>query len=132
MPDLAKKIEDYQPQPDPLMQRKAELEIALLEAEIATERAKAMQFQSTAQLASAKSGTEQVKQGNIQSDTDLKNLDFVEQESGVHQERELQKQQMQSDNQRQLKELDRIKHVEGKQFDLIKQYLANKKSSTKH
>ena len=131
MPDLAKRIESYQPQPDPLLQEKARLEIELLKRQIATEEAKAMQFQASAQLDSAKSGTEQVKQDNLQSDTDLKNLEFVEQESGVHQERELQKQQMQSDNQRQLKELDRQKHVEGKQFDLIKQYLANKKTSNK-
>ena len=131
MPDLAKKIEQYSPQPDPLLQEKARLEVELLKRQIATEEAKAMQFQASAQLDSAKSGTEQVKQGNLQSDTDLKNLEFIEQESGVHQERELQKQQMQSNNQRQLKELDRIKHVEGKQFDLIKQYLANKKTSNK-
>ena len=132
MPDLAKKIEQYSPQPDPLLQEKARLEVELLKRQIATEETKAMQFQASAQLDSAKSGTEQVKQGNLQSDTDLKNLDFIEQESGVKQERELQKQEAQANSQLQLKQLDRQKHVEGKQFDLVKQYLSNSKATTKH
>lgn len=127
MPALAKKIEMYAPQPDPLMQEKAQLEVELLKRQIATEEAKALQLQSTAQLATAKSGTEQVKQGNLQSDTDLKNLNFVEQESGVTQERALQKQGNQLQGQMNLKELDKQKHREGKQFDLIKQYLASNK-----
>ena len=127
MPGLAKKIEMYAPQPDPLMQEKAQLEVELLKRQIATEEAKALQLQSTAQLATAKSGTEQVKQGNLQSDTDLKNLNFVEQESGVTQERALQKQDNQLQGQMNLKALDKHKHREGKQFDLIKQYLASNK-----
>ena len=87
MPDLAHKITSFQPQPDPIQQQKAMLEIELLKAQIAKENAQAMSYQSGAMLDQAKSGTEQVKQGHIKSDTDLKNLEFVEQESGVHQER---------------------------------------------
>ena len=114
MPDLAKKIESYQPQPDPLMQRKMELEVQLLEAQLMNEQAQAQERQANAQLMMAKIGTEEVKQGNVQSDTDLKNLDFVEQESGVKQERDLQKQGEQARSQAQLKLLDR-------QFDLEKE-----------
>ena len=39
MPDLAKKIEAYQPQPDPMAQKKMELEIQLLEAQLQNEMA---------------------------------------------------------------------------------------------
>lgn len=85
MPDLAKKIESYEPEPDPLMQEKMMLEVELLRAQVENERAHALERQSKAQL-------DGVKAGNVQSDTDLKNLDFVEQESGVKQERDLQKQ----------------------------------------
>ncbi len=92
MPELAKKIETYQPQPDPMQVRMQELQMALLEAQIATEQAKAASLGSTAQLSAVKTGTEMAKQGNIQADTDSKNLDFVEQESGVHQQRDLEKQ----------------------------------------
>lgn len=87
MPDLAHKIESYEPQPDPVQQKKAELEIALLEAQLAELQSKAMKNQASAQLDQARAGTEGVKAGNLQSDTDQKNLDFVEQESGVKQER---------------------------------------------
>lgn len=91
MPDLAQKIEAFQPQPDPLAQKKAELEVALLEAQVATEQSKAMLNQAQAQLSSGKIGTEMAKADHLKSGTDMKNLEFVEQESGVNQERELQK-----------------------------------------
>ena len=125
MPDLAKKIENYEPQPNPLMQKRAELEVALLEAQLQKETALAQQAQATAQLNMAKIGTEQMKQGNLQSDTDLKNLDFVEQESGVKQERDLQKQGEQARSQAQLKLLDRDLNREKMVFDLQKERIKN-------
>jgi len=85
MPELAKKIEDYQPQPDPIEQMKAQLEVELLKAQIAEVQAEAAQRQATAQLNMSKAA-------ETDSQTDLNNLDFVEQESGVKQERDLQKQ----------------------------------------
>lgn len=106
MPDLAKKIEEYVPQPDPMAVKKAELEIALLEAQIATEQAKAVQLGANAQLAGAKIGTEGAKTEHLNADKDLKNLDFVEQESGVKQERDLQKQGAQAKANAQLKVLE--------------------------
>lgn len=127
MPDLAKKIEQYKPQPDPLQQKKAELEVQLLEAQIANEQAQTAQYNSTAQLNSVKVGTEQVKQGQIKSDTDQKNLDFVEQESGVKQERDLQKAGEQARSQAQLKSLDHGMRREELKHDLLKEYISAKK-----
>ncbi len=126
MPDLAEKIENYKPQPDPLMQKKAELEIQLLEAQIASEMAKAQSLGAGAGLASAKAQTEGVKQGNIQSDTDQKNLDFVEQESGTKQARDLEKSGEQARSQAQLKVLDMEMNREKQKFDLIKTYVQKK------
>lgn len=123
MPDLAKKIESYQRQPDPLAQEEAQLRIELLKAQIAKENAQAMSYQSGAQLDMAKAGTEQVKQGNIQSDTDIKNLDFVEQESGVKQERAKELHGEQARSQAQLKLLDRQFAKEDQDRDLLKDYL---------
>lgn len=91
LPDLAKKIKEYQPAEDPIAQQRAQLELALMQVEIEERRARAMMAQAEAQLAMAKAQTEGVKAGNIQSDTDLKNLNFIEQESGTKQERDLQK-----------------------------------------
>jgi hypothetical protein len=90
MPDLAKKLESYQPQPDPMAVQKAQLEMALLQAQINLTNAQAAAAGSNAQLHSVKAGTEAAKADHIKADTDKKNLDFVEQESGVTQERKLQ------------------------------------------
>lgn len=121
MPDLAKKIEAWEPTPDPLAQRKMELEIALLEAQIENEKASAVNKSTGAQLNVAKAGTEEAKQDLLQSDTDQKNLDFVEQESGVKQERDLQKQGEQARAQGQMKMVDNQFKRELAQVDLIKE-----------
>lgn len=126
MPELAKKIEDYQPQPNPLAQKKMELEVALLEAQVMTERAKSQETSTAAMLNQAKAGTEEVKQGHLQSSTDKMNLDFVEQEAGVTQERELQRQGEQARSQMNLKRLDHEFKKEQMGFDLLKDYVSNK------
>lgn len=90
MPDLAMKIREYQPQPDPLAQQKAQLEILLLQAQIATEQAKAAQYGAKSQLDLNKIGTENAKARVLHSDADNKDLEFVQEESGVNQERSLQ------------------------------------------
>lgn len=123
MPDLAKKIESFEPQPDPLVQKKAQLEIALLEAQIANENAQAQERMANAGLSGAKTGTEGAKQQHLKSDTDLKNLDFVEQESGVKQERDLQKQGEQARSNAVLKAMDQDTQREKHQNDLLKEYL---------
>ena len=126
MPDLAKKIESFQPQPDPLVQEKNQLEIELLKAKIAKENAMAAHYQSTSVLAGAKAGTEDAKQGNLRSDTDLKNLNFVEQESGVTQERDLQKTGEQARSQAKLKELDHNFRREERKVNLLTEYIKTK------
>lgn len=49
MPALAEKIRTYQPQPDPVQQRMAELEIEALEAKIALDQAKAAEAMASAE-----------------------------------------------------------------------------------
>lgn len=85
MPDLAKRIEAYQPQPDPLAEKQRQLEVALLEAEL-------QEKQSVIALNQAKIQTEMAKAKHLESQADLADLDFLEQESGVKQARDLQKQ----------------------------------------
>jgi len=127
MPDLAKKIETYKPQPDPMQQKKAELELALMEAQINAENARAQRDMAQAQLGGAKVGTEQAKAGQLKSDTDLKNLDFVEQEQGVKQERDLQLHGEQARSNMQLKAMDHEFERETQKVDLLKEYIASKK-----
>lgn len=123
MPDMAHKIETYQPQPDPLEQKKRELEIALLEGEIAEQQAKTAEINAKAQLTMAQINTEGAKASNLQSSTDLQNLDFVEQESGVKQERELQKAGEQARSNVQLKVIDAEQKREDRKSKLMTEIL---------
>ena len=126
MPDLAKRIEAYQPQPDPLQQQKMQLEMALLQAQVEDLQAKAMKSRAEAQLAGVKGITEGVKQQNLQSDTDKKNLDFMEQESGVTQQRNLQLHGEQARSQAMLKQQEHAMRREEMQHDLVKEYIKAK------
>jgi len=128
MPELAHSIENYQPQPDPVAEMLQKLEIAKMEAEIAEIQAKTQKIYAEANLAAGKTTTEAAKASNMQSDTDKKNLDFVEQESGVTQERDLQQIGEQARSQAKLKEVDHGFKMEEKKLDLVKQYIANKKA----
>ena len=106
MPDLAHQLKNFKPEPDPVQQKLQELEIAKLEAEIAKLRAEAMKGQTAAVLDQAKTQTEGAKAENLAAETDRVNLDYVEQESGVHQERDLQKQGAQADAQARMKVIE--------------------------
>jgi len=106
MPDMAKRIEEFKPEPDPMEQKKAELEIYLLQAQIAKEEAltakhnseaAANQYRgakdgSQANLNEAKASTEGAKVRNIHSDSDKKDLDYLEQHSGINHQRDIDKQ----------------------------------------
>jgi hypothetical protein len=105
MPELAKKIETFQPQPDPLEEEEKRLKVELLKAQIANEYAKANENNANAEL-------DKAKVGNLNSDSDLKNLDFLEQESGTKQERDLQKQGAQAEGNIKLEAFKHLNKVE--------------------
>lgn len=123
MPELAKKIEDYDPQPDPYEEQKKQLELQLLQKEIEELDSKIMQNRADAQLDMSKAQSEGVKAQNVQSDTDLKNLDYVEQESGVKQERDLERQGEQARSQAQLKRVDHELKDEAENKKRLMEYL---------
>jgi len=89
MPTLSKQIEDYEPQPDPVAQQKALLEVELLKAQVFNEQAKGKENAVDVGLKAAKTQTEQAKAKNLNSDADKKDLDFLEQETGVKHQRDL-------------------------------------------
>lgn len=91
MPDLAKRIEEYRPEPDPLDVKMKELEIMKLEAEIMDLQAKAQENQVDVGLKTAKTATEQAKARQMHSNSDKQDLDFLEQREGVHHDREIDK-----------------------------------------
>lgn len=89
MPELAKRLEEYVPQPDPLQQRKLQLEVELLAAQLQNELAQS-------QLNGSKVGETQAKTEKLLAETDQIELNTVEQESGVTQERDKEKMREQS------------------------------------
>jgi len=122
MPALAKRIEEYQPQPDPIAQQKAQLELLLLRAQIQRETAAAAVDQSEANLNAIKSmteqadsiltmakvGTEKAKARSVMSEADKADLDYIEQESGVKQTRDLQKIHGQAESQTRMKVVEAL------------------------
>ena len=85
MSELAKRIEDYQPQPDPMAQQMQQLELAKLQKEIEKLDSEIGENRTDAEL-------NQAKTREIHGKADLTDLDFVEEESGVKHERDLEKQ----------------------------------------
>lgn len=126
MPDLAKRIKEYQPQPDPMQQQMAQLQMELLKAQIAVENAKAVEAQANSQLAQAKAQKEIATAENLSSDTDLKNLDFLEQESGTKHVRDVEKIGEQA---RANLETKKATHAMDIQKEMVKSNLARKEKA---
>ena len=78
MPVLAERIRQYQPQPDPVAEAIKQLEVQKLQKEI-----EKLDSEIQKNLAMA---------GKTKTDSDLNNLDFVEQETGTKHARDMQKQ----------------------------------------
>ena len=91
MPKLAKMLEEYEPQPDPLAQEEAQLKIELLKAQIANEQAKANENAVDVELKQAKTQAELAKAGKLGSEKDEKDLNYVERATGLQQDREIEK-----------------------------------------
>ena len=88
MPGLAQRIETYQPQPDPMEQKVKELQAALLEAQVANERAKGTENEADTQLKTAKAQTEMAKARALESSADMTDLNFVHEKNGVKERRQ--------------------------------------------
>lgn len=98
MPRLAERLDKWKPQADPIADKARELELEELMSRIQLNYAKAQESGMDAEHNRAKVVTEQtiamlnqVKARLLGSQADMSDLDFIEQESGVKQERDLQK-----------------------------------------
>ena len=119
MPELSKKIRDYQPQPNPMMQQKAQLELALLQAQIANEQAKANENAVDVQYKQAKTETEQAKARGLHSKSDLDDLDFVNKESGVGDANKEAQMEMAHQFDMQKRMFDRDREIERRELDSV-------------
>lgn len=96
MPDLAKMIMDYKPEPDPMAEQMQQLQMQLLQAEIANTQAKAGENTVDQDVKRAKVQTELAKAKNLNSIADKTDLDYVHQYSGIKEKEALQRQQLQN------------------------------------
>ena len=111
MPVLAKRIEEYKPEPDPLVVMEQQLKVRLLEAQIAKENMLAYKHKTEAEangargykdktqgdLNTSKAGTETKKGRNLDEDSDLKSLEYLDQFSGQAHEKQKDLQNNQAD-----------------------------------
>lgn len=112
MPDLAERVEKYQPQPDPLEQAKAQKEMELLDAQIEKERALAFKHiqegeaatgrkykdSTQGELNMAKAGEETAKGRKHHSEADRIDQDYLQEADGTKHVRELEKQNQKDGN----------------------------------
>jgi len=112
MPELAAKIEAYQPQPDPMAQAKMEREIMLLEAQIAKEQALAakhnadaqaaggrgLKDQAQAELNMAKAGESGAKGRKHLAEAERQDLDYLQEADGTKHQRQLETQDRKAAN----------------------------------
>lgn len=84
MPEEAKRMREYKPQPDPVQERIKELELARLEkenqrldTEIQYNLARIQEAQYDMLLKESKAGTEAAKRGKLESETDKLDLEFM-------------------------------------------------------
>ena len=135
MPDLAKQIKDYQPQPDQMQQQMQELEMAYKQAEIELLKSQAQENMAKAQVQGAKVGVENARAQSLQGDADNKALDFAQKDSGIAHERELSKQAMQNQGaleQQQLKNEGQSQNVlDNHNANLLQQFAQNSLQSNK-
>ena len=119
MPDLSKRIAEYKPQPNPLVEQKQQLDIALLQAQVQNESAKGQENMVDVQLKSAKTETELAKARQMQSGADLSDLDFVERESGVKEARDMDFEDAKHERAMEAKEHDRMSGLDKAAFDSL-------------
>jgi hypothetical protein len=83
MPDLAKQIEEFEPQPDPYMQRMKELELKKMVSEIMERMSRTVENETDVRAKNAKAGLDEAKTRELNSTTDLKDLEFTRKADGL-------------------------------------------------
>jgi hypothetical protein len=82
MPELAQWILEYEPQPDPMAIKKAELEIQELEASIQEKQSRAQENMVDIELKKAKTVVEKAKARQLHTGADITDLDYVRTQTG--------------------------------------------------
>ena len=119
MPEQAKKIRDYQPQPDPVQQKMQELQIAKLEAEIekikadaANKLASSVENEADRDEKLAQAELKKAQARKLMSEADNLDLDFLKKDEMIDEQTANERDQMQYDRKMQEKQFDRMHTLE--------------------
>ncbi len=83
MPDLAKSLEEYKPKPDPYIEEMKKWELEKLKAEVFERRSRSVENETDVRAKNAQANLNEAKTAEIQSNTDLKDLDFTRKADGT-------------------------------------------------
>ena len=119
MPEQAKKIRDYQPQPDPVQQKMQELQIAKLEAEIekikadaANKLASSVENEADRDEKLAQAELKRAQARKLMSEADNLDMDFLKIDEMIDEQTAYERDQMQYDRKMQEKQFDRLHTLE--------------------
>jgi hypothetical protein len=122
MPELAKQIKEYQPQPNPMAEQMQQLEMQLLQAKIRNEDAKGRENDIDVEYKKAKIVTEEAKARGMGSKADLDDLDFVNKESGVNDANKEEQMKLSHAQEMEKKAFDRSQGLENRALDGVNAY----------
>ena len=92
-PEVSPEQQEAQAKQQAHADKMMELELALMEAKVYNEQAKGQENAVDVELKTAKTETERAKARITNSDSDLKDIDYLEREAGIPHERELEKEE---------------------------------------
>ena len=115
MPDQAKKIREYQPQPDPAAEQAKQLELQklmleneVLKATIQDKLARAGENEIDAQLKMNKAEVEAAKARKLLSEADMKDLEFIDRDHGFKEQYQAEEKEKERQHQLMLAEVQRL------------------------
>jgi hypothetical protein len=91
MPDLAKQIKEYQPEPDPYIEEMKRLEMEKLKSEIEERKSRARENAVDIRLKTATAVLKEAQAKGVNSDTDKKDMEFVKEVTGGNMQEEMAK-----------------------------------------
>jgi len=97
MPSLAKRIEEYTPEPDPLAVQEQQLKVQLLQAQIQESEAKAQHWLSGVDKNVTGAQLDNAKARKTNSEADKADLDFIQEETGTNHARALEQTKAQAE-----------------------------------
>jgi hypothetical protein len=96
IPDLAKAIKEFQPQPDPFVEKMKELEIAMKEAEIIERQSRALENKVDMINKQTQAELNQARTRQLLGQADLQDLDFTRIADGTKHQQEMDKEAIKS------------------------------------